>query len=237
MTKAINLLSKILLLLHPSSRFVQQSYSQEGEDRILKALYEDQPDYKGFYVDIGAHHPFRFSNTYLFCRSGWKGINIDPMPDSMKLFNRFRPNDLNLEVGVASTTGNMDFYCFNEPALNTFDAEAALARDPRDGYHIVRKISVEVIRLDSLLDRHLPQGISIDFITIDAEGFDYDILTSNNWNKYRPRFVLVESATKEDENDRITDYLTEKLYNKVARTPRTVFFKDATYPADKNVNR
>ena len=64
------------------------SYSQEGEDMILRRLFETRR--RGFYVDVGAHHPRRFSNTYYFYRQGWSGINIDAAPGSMKLFDRLR---------------------------------------------------------------------------------------------------------------------------------------------------
>lgn len=86
-------------------RFHTKSYSQEGEDLLLSRIFGDKKD--GFYIDVGAHHPFRFSNTYLLYKRGWRGINIDAMPGSMKLFNRFRPRDINIECGVASGGGEL----------------------------------------------------------------------------------------------------------------------------------
>lgn len=85
------------------TRFHIKSYSQEGEDMILHRIFERQC--KGFYVDIGAHHPFRFSNTYLFYKRGWSGINIDAMPGSMNIFNKFRNRDINLEYGIGNVIG------------------------------------------------------------------------------------------------------------------------------------
>lgn len=85
------------------TRFHTKSYALQGEDLILREFFEYAKN--GFYVDVGAHHPFRFSNTYLFYQSGWRGINIDAMPGSMKLFNRFRPKDINIECGVAFNGG------------------------------------------------------------------------------------------------------------------------------------
>lgn len=76
--------------------FRKNFYSQDGEDTLLTAFYESQPEYKGFYVDIGALHPLRFSNTQIFYDRGWHGINIDATPGSMKLFNKVRPNDINI---------------------------------------------------------------------------------------------------------------------------------------------
>lgn len=80
------------------TRFHHKSYSQEGEDMILSRIFGDKKN--GFYVDVGAHHPFRFSNTYLFYKRGWLGINIDAMPGSMRLFDRFRKNDINIESAI-----------------------------------------------------------------------------------------------------------------------------------------
>ena len=63
------------------NRHYQKSYAQEGEDLILYRMIYGKID-KGFYVDVGAHHPKRFSNTYFFYRKGWRGINVEPMPGS-----------------------------------------------------------------------------------------------------------------------------------------------------------
>ncbi|HWR59941.1 MAG TPA: FkbM family methyltransferase, partial [Thermodesulfovibrionales bacterium] len=103
------------------SGFRTWSYSQEGEDLILRRIFSNITN--GFYVDIGAHHPKRFSNTYLFYRQGWCGINIDAMPGSMKLFNKFRPRDINLEFAVANGNNKMTYYEFNLPALNSFSKD------------------------------------------------------------------------------------------------------------------
>jgi hypothetical protein len=78
---------------------------------------------KGFYVDVGAHHPLRFSNTYLFYKKGWRGINIDATPGSMKLFNKIRPEDTNIESPVSNTHRKMSYYIFDEPALNSFSSK------------------------------------------------------------------------------------------------------------------
>jgi len=143
-----------LLMRDPKMR-PSLCYSQEGEDLILDRLLEHRAE--GFYVDVGAHHPVRFSNTYLFYRRGWRGINIDAMPGSMRKFERVRPHDINIECGVADNTGRLTYYRFDEPALNTFDAtEAQLKNKPP--YRLLDTLEVSVERLDSLLERHLPAG-------------------------------------------------------------------------------
>ena len=111
------------------------SYSQEGEDMILASIFEGRS--KGFYVDVGAHHPQRFSNTYHFYLQGWSGINIDAMPESMNIFKRTRPRDINLEIPVFDSEQTLTYYAFNESALNSFSKELSTARDGLNQYKII----------------------------------------------------------------------------------------------------
>ena len=203
------------------------SYSQEGEDLVLKRLFEGRKD--GFYVDIGAHHPYRFSNTALFYENGWRGINIDPNPGTAILFDRYRPRDVNLELAINNTSEPLDFYIFNEPALNTFDSEAAAEHISSSKWELVHKISVQQKTLSEVLDRHLPQGVKIDFMTIDVEGIGYDVLTSNDWNKYLPDVVLIEVWGDQTLKSLLSmpesEFLSSYGYQLIAKTVNTAFFQ------------
>lgn len=201
-------------------------YSQEGEDIILQRFL----NYKrsGFYVDIGAHHPTRFSNTFLFYSLGWKGMNIDAMPGSMNLFNELRPRDINLEIPVSGKHQIRTYYVFNEPALNTLSKEEAEKNDGLRKYKIVKTIELETLPLSQILDKYLPGNTEIDFLSIDVEGIDLEVLRSNNWDKYNPNFILIESLgnTLEDTSkSEIYLYLNELNYHFVAKTQNTMFFK------------
>ena len=88
--------------------YATKSYSQEGEDMILKRLFGGQKF--GFYVDVGAHHPKRFSNTYYFYKKGWRGINIDAMPGSMIAFDKLRPRDINIERPISDKKQILTYY-------------------------------------------------------------------------------------------------------------------------------
>jgi len=201
------------------------SYSQEGEDLILQRIVENKN--MGFYIDVGAHHPFRFSNTYLFYLKGWRGINIDATPGSMKLFNKFRKRDINLEVGISEKESELTYYMFNDPALNTFDENLAKKRNGKNGYYVVKKLPVKVYPLFKILEEYLPEGQKIDFLTIDVEGKDFEALKSNNWYKYRPRLVLVEilsSSIEETLENPIYLFMKENGYYLSAKTFNTCFF-------------
>jgi FkbM family methyltransferase len=182
----------------------------------------------GFFVDVGAHHPFRFSNTYLFYRLGWRGVNIDAMPGSMEPFRRHRPGDINIESGVGSKDGQLPFYVFNEPALNSFDE--ALSRSRESGTaRIITTVQVPIVPLHRLIKDHVPRRPGPSFLTVDVEGRDLDVLRSNDWAAFRPTFVLAESCgTRLAElNDHpLTRFMNSLDYVPTAKTVNTVFFRD-----------
>lgn len=210
------------------SGYQVRAYSQEGEDLILARLFERKTD--GFYVDVGAHHPQRFSNTYLFYRRGWKGINIDALPGSMTLFKRIRSRDINLEMAVALTSGKLTYYAFNEPALNTFDSELAKQREANVRYRLETQIDLPTERLDRILTQYLPAGQHIDFMSVDVEGLDFDVLQSNDWTHFRPTYVLVERLSADRRDicgvSPTIDYLAGQGYSLFAHTVNTAFFYD-----------
>jgi len=219
-------LSKLISILYPPYSHMSISFSQEGEDILLRSFFDElPPDHRGFYVDVGAHHPFRFSNTYYFYRKGWRGINIDATPGSMQPFRKFRTRDVNVELGVGGERSKMTFYRFNEPALNTFDKSIAAEKNGKSGYNVIEEATIEVDRLEAILDQYLDPNVKIDFLTIDVEGLDYIVLCSNNWSKYRPAFVLVESPSMDERTQQTESYLESKGYKLVARTQRTMIFK------------
>jgi FkbM family methyltransferase len=202
----------------------RECYAQDGEDLILDRLLDGQRT--GFYVDVGAHHPRRFSNTFLFYRRGWSGINIDAEPGSMRPFRQHRPRDINIECGVAASAGRLPYFRFNEPALNTFDEREAQLKN-RPPYHLVERVDVAVRRLDDLLTEHLPAGQTIDFLTIDVEGKDREVLESNDWSRFRPRFILAETLRTDMLQLAacpVVQLLAGQGYKPVAKAYNTTFF-------------
>lgn len=174
--------------------FPSPGYSQEGEDLILSRLLPRNQ--KGFFVDVGAHHPIRFSNTYFFYKHGWRGINIDPLPGSMDLFNRLRPRDINLEVAISSKAdgeGFAKYIQFDEPALNALVIEGN--DDVKKMYEqqdVVDIIDVPVKRLDDVLVEYEKEFDKIDLLNIDVELSELSVLETFTVQKYLPRIVVIE---------------------------------------------
>lgn len=207
-----------------------EAYSQEGEDMVLSRLFESRAPRSRFYVDVGAHHPTRFSNTYLFYRRGWRGINIEPDPDAVERFRTVRPMDITLNIGIAESAATCRYYRFNEPALNTFDRARALQVSAQGSpYRIQEEMDIRTSPLRDVLATHVPVATLIDFMSIDVEGLDLEVLRSNDWQRFRPRILLVEDlATKLSDVSAspIYSYLTARGYELLAKTVYTFFYVD-----------
>lgn len=189
------------------------SFAQAGEDLVLQRIFLGAE--KGFYVDVGAYHPYRFSNTYLFYLAGWRGINIEPRPGAKKLFDKFRPEDINLEIGVAEKSGVENYYLFKEDTLNQFTFDGAAPDDP-DSLTVVK---VQVEPLHKIFERHITENRSIDFITIDTEGNELQVVNSNDWTDFPVKVILVEDNKRNKTFAQVTGFLNSKGYKEVYRLP------------------
>lgn len=186
-----------VLLRIISDPFLCITYSQFGEDTVITEFLSGNNlvNRPKFYVDVGAYHPSRFSNTKLLRFMGWIGINIDPNPDSIKLFQEERPADINLNMGISSKSGYADLYCFREGAVNTFDKESAEAL-VRKGWAFLGPRKVPLMPINELLDKYLPNDVKkygIGLLDIDCEGLDAEIIECLDIEKYNPLVLAVEA--------------------------------------------
>lgn len=218
--------------LHEMKRFFrrmfQHSYSLDGEDLVIHALLDNKEN--GFYVDVGACDPVRLSNTKRFYDMGWRGVNIDANPNALASFKESRPRDINLNMGIGLEAGEMEFYELFPKTLGTFSVESR-DRNLKLGHKLVstKKVSVKPLEaiLDSIDKNELRQ---IDFMSIDVEGYDFEALASNNWEKYAPMVVCIESPTQyvgvnENNSNKIIKFLDEKGYDLAYCNGIDLFFK------------
>jgi FkbM family methyltransferase len=206
-------------------------YSQFGEDAVLQGYFEakawrkDKESFSAFlkprleasfYVDVGAYAPKQYSNTYWFYKRGWRGINIDATPNSMRAFNLIRKRDINLEMAVSNRETDCVFYCWGVPCvINTLSPELA-HQWTREFDKPPYEMRVQSLRLDTILDRYLPTRQRIGFLSVDVEGHDLEVLRSNDWRRYRPELVVVEQhkeAISEILESDITRFLEEVGYS------------------------
>ena len=208
-----------------TQEFQRLSYSQFGEDGVLAWLFPGRTH--GFYIDVGCHHPFRFSNTALLhVQHGWSGINIDVDERAIEAFRRLRPDDTNILAGVANFEGEMEVTIFEEGAINSFDRSSS---DHPAWSHIPRtRHMVHVCPLAKLLQEHLKSGQHVDYMNIDAEGLDYDVLTSNDWHLNTPDVISVETHDLDLQDldaSRAFVLLKEKGYRLISHVALTSIYK------------
>lgn len=191
------------------------SFSSAGEDMILRHILGSEK-MSGFYVDVGAFHPTLFSNTYFFYLNGWRGINVEARPGSKAMFDKVRPRDVNLELAVSRERGEMTYYFIAEDSpMNSFSPE--FLRQIEMWGAVKEKIPVPALPLAEILDRHLPKGQSIDFLTVDVEGHDYQVLESNDWSRFRPRIIVVEDEGLDPSRSRIVQMMKGHGYELCAQ--------------------
>lgn len=170
----------------------------------------------GFYVDVGAYDPVLFSNTYFFYVHGWRGINIEARPGSRALFDKVRPRDINLELGISSHAGEMTYYFVGENStMNSFSREFLERIDMLK--EVKQEITVPVMPLAEVLGQNLPANQEIDFMNVDVEGHDLEVLESNDWERFRPRFVVVEDTAIDPNQSPIVAMMRTRGYEVCAQ--------------------
>lgn len=153
---------------------------------------------------------------------------LNHIPGSKKLFDKFRKNDINIEVAISEFDGSLTYFEFDDAALNSFDQKLSIERANKTKYRIINKLHIKTYKLADILDNYLPTGQKIDFLTIDTEGFDIHVLRSNNWERYRPEIILCEDSEFEfsnPEKSEIYKFLIQKHYTLLAKTLSTLIFK------------
>ena len=166
------------------------TYSQNREDLYIFALLQGQE--KGFYVDVGANHAELHSVTKLFYDMGWCGINIEPNPNLYEELKRTRESDTNLKLGISKEKGTLLFReYYKKDGLST--ADPSLQRMYESLGEPYKEYNIDVDSLSSVLERH--NVGEIDFLKIDVEGHEQQVIEGNDWKKYRPKLVILEAAT------------------------------------------
>lgn len=167
------------------------TYAQNREDIILQAFFDR--DEEGFYIDVGAEAPTELSVTKIFYDSGWRGINIEPIKRQYELFVKERPRDINLNIGISNKNGSLNFREYEGSGYSTF-SQNIKKEHASDDEALVKEYTdykVEVRTLRSVLEDH--KVSHVHFLKIDVEGLEYEVLSSNDWEKYRPEVICIEA--------------------------------------------
>lgn len=162
------------------------SYAQNGEDVLLKRVFSGQAT--GFYIDVGANDPVECSVTKYFYDRGWRGINCEPSAVFDRL-SKARPRDINLNLALAERDEMRALHEFpDNPGFSTFDGGLASQYRRLGLPERIRLVPTRTLR--SVCEEYV-QG-PIDFLSVDVEGAEREVLAGGDWQRYRPRVVLVE---------------------------------------------
>jgi FkbM family methyltransferase len=165
--------------------FASLYFSQFGEDVYLQSLFRNRS--QGTYIDVGAFHPFYFSNTYMLYKNGWSGINIEPNPSGYDLLSRFRPRDVNIQAAIGKGDQTERAFFCQGPWSSLTEEHAS-----RSG-HTPQKISVPVTTLQEIAEKY--NLMRPDLLTVDCEGHDLEVLRTVDWSSFRPLCVIAEDDT------------------------------------------
>ncbi len=162
------------------------SFSQTGLDLLLSNIFKDHK--KGFYIDIGCNHPVYNNNTFIFYQKGWRGVNIDLDKSSIDLFNIYRKGDLNIHAALSSSNNSKKVFEFHAKSpLNTLVHKVAdyQKAQVKNTYEIKTQTLNQIINKNQLSQK-------INFLTIDVEGHELEVLKGFDINKYQPDAIIVE---------------------------------------------
>lgn len=212
--------------------FGRVAYGQNAEDIVLAKFLDDRlkNQQKGFYIDIGAHHPFRYSNTYYFYKKGWKGLNIDADKKAIQLFKLFRRKDINVQALVAKQSKTLSYYVFTDRAFNTCDFQLAKAIIKKKRAQLIEKKELRSQKLQNILDKYLQPGQKIDFLSIDVEGMDDELLQAFDFVNFAPSYLLIEDLdfinNKSNQNSKkIARFLKKQGYVFVSQVFNTAIWQ------------
>tara|TARA_B110000858_G_C17770585_1_gene459390 strand:- start:891 stop:1577 length:687 start_codon:yes stop_codon:yes gene_type:complete len=205
----------------------KKSYSAFGEDVEIKKHFKK--NFKGFYVDVGCYHPIKANNTLLLHQRGWTGINIDINKLSIDLFNFCRPKDVNLNLAISKKKIERVYYQKELSLLNSIKRKQAKAAF--QGKILTKKIKSK--SLNRVLELSKFKNQKIDFLDIDVEGADFEVLSSLNFKKYAPKLISIEimpenlDVSKMDiKNSNIYKFLIKKKYRLIWSNKFSVLFKN-----------
>lgn len=208
------------------ARYLISIYSHCGEDVALRKKFGAKKN--GTYIDVGAFHPYFASNTYWAYKKGWKGINIEPNIQNYELIRHSRDRDININCGISDKAGELDYYVFESGDRNTFVKENALRLDTEGVAAIIDIRKVPVRRLDDICRQY--DFYNVDFVDIDVEGLELEVLNSIDWDRLRCGCFLIEqrrmTLPEVIESD-ICHYMKDRGYVPANKYDKTVIYEKA----------
>ena len=206
----------------PKIFFPKKTYSLFQEDLFIKKYFKNRA--KGFYIDVGCYHPLDGNNTQLLYKKGWSGINFDINHYSIKLFEFLRKRDVNIHSGISNKKTKLTMYYRKEiNMLNTINEKIAKIHFT-NGY---KKKNIQVDTLNFFLKKKFKKLKKVDFINIDVEGNELNVLKSLNLKTYKPQLICIEIHNLKNMYDKNYKYLkSNKVHNYLINSKYKIIWKN-----------
>lgn len=210
----------------------QKSYSQCGEDLIVQRILTRLKKYNPTYLDLGAYHPTEMSNTFHFYEKGFRGVIVEANPNLIPAFKKMRPKDTILNIGAGTTEqfgSKLDFFEFANQTVSTFSKEEK-EKLIQKGEKFVASHAVTVFSLNEIIKQYCSK--TPDFISVDLEGIDYEVLSDFDFQTYKPSVFCIETIQMPEgtKNEAVIDLLKRNGYMVYADTYiNTVFVLESAW--------
>lgn len=175
------------------------SYSQCGEDIIVDFIFMWLGKQKISYLDIGTNDPVKLNNTYFFYKKNSSGVLVEPDPRLYKKIRRKRSGDICLNAGVGEGgTSDITFYMMHPDTLSTSSPDK-VKEYLQLGVKLKGELKVPLLNINDVIEKHLGD-LAPDFLSIDVEGLDFEIIKSLDLSRYRPVVICTETLTYTNNN-------------------------------------
>lgn len=189
------------------------SYVTEGVGEYVLSLFKG---FRGVCIDIGAYHPYWLNNSWIFERIGWRTYCIEPNPNCIPELKKHRQNVLEYACG-STNEDNVNLYIYSNDIVGEAGGTGLhkFTQDEIDRWKQPFKeiVKVKVRTLDWLMENEIKEDC-IDYLSIDAEKSELEILKGTNLEKWKPKIIIIEN-TEDDEEQR--EYLINRGYRRVNR--------------------
>jgi len=200
-------------------------FSQYGEERVINNFFSGKTG--GLVVDVGAMDGETYSNSRdLIINYNWKAVLVEPHPDFFSALEKLYSNNDDVIIKNLACYHEekvLDFYVYSdgkESCVSTVssDFKERVIKAHGDKFK-AESVKVQSVRLEKILS----ECEKIDFLSIDCEGVDMEVLSSNNWSKYRPSLICIEHSMSHEELHQFMSKINYSVYDKTAGN---TFFKE-----------
>ena len=204
----------------------RNTYSQDQEDLFINDYFKEKSS--GFYIDIGCYHPIKYSNTALLYNRGWKGINIDMNQTSIDLFNILRKRDKNICAAISNTSKKtIQYFDHLFSPINTLDKNFSSIASKKLSFRKHTEKTIQTYKFNQIIQKYNINIKQIDFINIDVEAHDLEVLEGIDLSIFNAKIICVEIANYQNniKEKQLRDYLNKYNYELIKTVGLNGFFE------------